>query len=107
MTLRRVVVPAIIAVALTAGCSKQEPLSPEAERGRQIYQGQCITCHNPDPAQAGPLGPALRGSSEELLRAKVLQGAYPSGYTPKRPTKVMPPLPQLANDVPAVAAYLR
>jgi mono/diheme cytochrome c family protein len=107
VTLRRVVVPALVALGLTAGCSKQEPLSPEAERGRQVYQAQCITCHNPDPAQAGPLGPAVRGSSADLLGAKVLQGSYPPDYAPKRQTKVMPPLPQLANDIPALAAYLR
>jgi mono/diheme cytochrome c family protein len=97
---------ATIAVAVTTGCA-QETLSPEAERGRQVYQAQCIACHNTDPAQAGVVGPQVRGASEELLRAKVLQGAYPSGYTPKRPTKVMQPMPQVANDIPALAAYLR
>jgi mono/diheme cytochrome c family protein len=99
---------ALAAVALTVcvGCS-QETLSPEAERGRQVYQAQCIACHNTDPAQPGAIGPAVKGSSEELLRSKVLQGTYPSGYTPKRPTKVMQPMPQVSNDVPALATYLR
>jgi mono/diheme cytochrome c family protein len=97
---------ATIALALTTGCA-QEKLSPEAERGRQVYQAQCIACHNPDPAQPGPVGPPVRGSSEELLRAKVLRGTYPPGYTPKRPSKVMQPMPQLKDDIPALAAYLR
>jgi mono/diheme cytochrome c family protein len=98
----------LCAVTLTAlaGCS-QEKLSPEAERGRQVYQAQCIACHNNDPAQPGAIGPAVKGPSEDLLRAKVLQGTYPPGYTPKRPTKVMQPMPQLANEIPALAAYLR
>jgi mono/diheme cytochrome c family protein len=101
-------VAALCALTLTAlaGCS-QEKLSPEAERGRQVYQAQCIACHNTDPAQPGAIGPAVKGSSEDLLRAKVLQGTYPPGYAPKRPTKVMQPTPQLANDIPALAAYLR
>ena len=95
-----------VVVALAAGCA-QEKLSPEAERGRLIYQSQCIACHNMDPAQPGAIGPAVKGSSEELLRAKVLSGAYPPGYKPKRPTQVMQPIPQLANDIPNLAAYLR
>ena len=107
MTIRRTAILALIALGLAAGCSPGEKLSAEAERGRQIYQAQCIACHNPNPAQPGALGPALKGSSEELLRAKVLHGTYPPGFTPKRPTKVMQPMPQLANEIPALAAYLR
>ena len=107
MTVRRPAILALIALGFTAGCSQDEKLSPEAERGRQIYQAQCIACHNPNPAQAGALGPVVKGSSEHLLRAKLLHGTYPPGYTPKRPTKVMQPMPQVANDVPALAAYLR
>jgi mono/diheme cytochrome c family protein len=106
MSARRIAALAAITLALTTACS-QEKLSPEAERGRQVYQAQCIACHNSDPSQTGVVGPPVRGSSEELLRAKVLQGTYPPGYTPKRPTKVMQPMPQLANDIPALAAYLR
>ena len=96
-----------IALAALAGCSPQETLSPEADRGRAVYMGQCIACHNPDPAKAGPLGPEVKGSSAELLRAKVVDGTYPPGYTPKRPTKVMQPLPHVAGDIPPLAAYLR
>jgi len=93
-------------VAFAAGCS-QETLSPEAARGRQVYQAQCMACHNADPAQPGSIGPAVKGASEELLRAKVLSGTYVPGYAPKRPTKVMQPMPHVANDIPALAAYLK
>jgi mono/diheme cytochrome c family protein len=96
-----------LALIALAGCSEQPKLSAQGERGRQIYQAQCIACHNPDPAKAGPIGPDVRGSSEALLRAKVLSGSYPPGYAPKRATKVMQPMPQLANDIPALAEYLR
>jgi hypothetical protein len=41
------------------------------------------------------------------LEAKILQGTYPSGYTPKRPTKVMVPVPQVAPELTALADYLR
>ena len=98
-------VAAVVAV-LAAGCA-QEKLSPEAERGRQIYQSQCIACHNPDPAQAGPIGPEVKGASEDVLRAKIVTGGYPQGYKPKRPTQIMQPMPPLANDIPNLAAYLR
>jgi mono/diheme cytochrome c family protein len=93
------------ALALSA-CSS-EKLSPEAERGRQVYLSSCIACHAADPAQPGPVGPEVKGSSQELLEAKMLHGKYPPGYKPKRPTAVMPPQPQLARDIPALAAYLR
>src|SRR6266446_5105034 len=59
------------------------------------------------PTQAGPVGPPLKGSTRELLERKVLRGTYPPGYRPKRPTAVMPPQPQVANDIPALAAYLK
>ena len=88
------------------GCS-QSPSDPLAERGRQVYLAQCTACHATDPAQAGPVGPPLKGSTRELLESKVLRGTSPPGYRPKRPTAVMPPQPQVANDIPALAAYLK
>ena len=103
--MRRLLLATLATLAL-AGCD-QAQLSPSAERGRQIYLSQCVSCHGPDPAQAGPIGPQIKGSSKELLEAKVLTGAYPPGYAPKRPTSVMLPLPALAPDVPALADFLR
>ena len=103
--MRRLLLATLATLAL-AGC-EQAQLSPSAERGRQIYLSQCVSCHGPDPAQAGPIGPQIKGSSKELLEAKVVSGTYPAGYTPKRPTTVMLPLPALAPDIPALADYLR
>jgi mono/diheme cytochrome c family protein len=104
VTRRLVAGLAAAALALT-GC--EQGLSPSAERGRQVFLAQCATCHGPDPAQAGPIGPAVKGSSRELLEAKVLHGTYPPGYTPKRSTKVMVPMPALAGEIGALADYLR
>lgn len=92
-------------VVLGGGCGG-ERLSAEAERGRQVYLAQCIACHAADPAQAGPVGPPVKGASRALLEAKILRGTYPPGYTPKRPTSVMPVQPQLAGEIDALAAYL-
>jgi mono/diheme cytochrome c family protein len=103
---RRVALLATV-ILLAGGCSQEPKLTALGERGRQVYQAQCIACHNPDPAKPGPIGPAVRGSSEELLRARVASGTYPPGYTPKRPTKLMQPMPQLAQDIPALAEYLK
>jgi mono/diheme cytochrome c family protein len=97
----------LLALAVAFGGCSDSGLSPAAERGRQVYQTQCIACHSTDPAQPGSLGPPLKGSSRELLEAKVLHGAYPPGYTPKRPTKVMTPIPAAAADIGALAEYLR
>jgi mono/diheme cytochrome c family protein len=89
-------------------CSTQAsaPADPLAERGRSVYVQQCIACHNMDPTQTGALGPAIKGSSRELLEARVLHAAYPAGYTPKRTTTTMVALPHLSGDIDALAAYL-
>ena len=89
-----------------AGCSSSGPASA-AERGRQVYQASCTSCHASDPTKDGPLGPAVKGSSRELLEARILRGGYPAGYTPKRPSAVMQPLPNLAGNLPDLAAYLQ
>jgi mono/diheme cytochrome c family protein len=91
---------------LVTGCGGPT-LSPEAERGRQVYLAQCTACHATDPAQPGPVGPPVKGASQALLEAKLLRGDYPPGYRPQRPTAVMPRMPQLAADIPALSAYLR
>jgi mono/diheme cytochrome c family protein len=77
-----------------------------AKRGRAVYQANCTACHNNDPSQKGAVGPALAGSSLELLRTKVLRNEYPPGYTPKQATGQMVALPHLEPDLPALAAYL-
>jgi mono/diheme cytochrome c family protein len=99
-------VAAAVAGLLLAACERAQ-LSPEAERGRQVYVSQCTTCHAFDPARAGPVGPELKGASRELLEAKVVRGTYPPGYRPKRPTAVMPPQPHLSGDIDALAAYVK
>jgi mono/diheme cytochrome c family protein len=96
-----------VALAVAVGGCTESGLSPSAERGRQIYLAQCTACHNTDPSQPGTIGPPVKGSSRDLLEAKILQGTYPSGYTPKRPTKVMVPMPQVAPELAALADYLR
>jgi len=106
--LARQVLVVVPLAAVLAGCgSGGGSLSPEAERGRQVYIAQCTSCHATDPAQIGPLGPPLRGSSRELLEARILRGAYPSGYTPKRPSAIMQPMPQLAGSLDDLTAFLR
>ena len=102
----RVVMLALAALGLTA-CGESSTSDPLADRGRQVYMSQCTQCHATDPAQAGAVGPAVKGASKALLEAKVLHGDYPPGYVPKRPTKVMPPMPALAPDLGALVAYLR
>ena len=103
---RRLAAAGVVLCVALGGCG--EPAKdPVAERGRQVYLAQCTSCHAMDPAQAGAVGPPVKGSSKELLEARVLRGTYPPGYTPKRPSTVMPPQPHLANDVPALAAYLQ
>lgn len=74
--------------------------------GRVTYNANCIACHAMDPTQDGALGPAVAGSSAELIAARILRGEYPTGYTPKRETRVMVPMPHLQDKLPELVAYL-
>jgi len=84
-----------------------EPTGEElAARGKTVYMSNCIACHNMDPSQDGALGPAVTGSSHELLEARILRAEYPEGYTPKRDTNAMLALPHLEREIDALHAYL-
>ena len=96
-----------VAVTLTACSETPAPSGPNAERGRQLYLAQCIACHNQNPALAGPLGPPVKGSSRDLLESKVLKGTYPPGYTPKRPSALMPTQPAVAGEIDNLTAFLK
>ena len=89
-------------------CSKNEsrPLTPLESQGKAAYMSVCIACHNPDPRLAGSVGPEIAGSSLELITARVLHKSYPVGYKPKRQSGLMPALPTLEKDIPALHAYL-
>ena len=87
------------------GCSQSTELTA-VERGRRVYMSNCITCHNPDPTKPGSAGPEIARASRELLEARVVHGTYPPGYTPKRNTKAMVPLPYLAPKIDDLAAFL-
>ena len=89
------------------GCGSSGASTPE-QRGREVYLSICVACHNADPSQSGPLGPPIKGSSRELLEARILRAAYPPGYHPKRDTRAMVPQPQLTpHNIDDLAAYLR
>jgi mono/diheme cytochrome c family protein len=92
--------------------SPAQQLSPEAEKitllehGQKLYSQNCIACHNPNPKLDGAVGPAIYGSSLELLKARILKGAYPPRYKPKRPSAQMPVLTGLEKEIPALHAFL-
>ena len=94
--------------ASSGGEPANDARTPEAlaAAGRSVYNANCIACHAMDPTQDGALGPAVAGSSLELLETRVLRGEYPPGYVPKRPSRVMVPLPHLEPRLPELAAYL-
>jgi mono/diheme cytochrome c family protein len=99
----------LAAISLIA-CSKDSDNAsknnPDWERGRAVFLANCVACHNNDPSKDGPIGPAIKGSSKELLQSRVLSSAYPPNYKPKRPTKVMPQFPFLKDEIPYLVAYL-
>ncbi len=95
---------AVLLAAAGLACSRAERSA--AERGRLVYEQACIACHSPDPALDGAVGPAVAGSSAELVAARVLRAEYPPGYAPKRDSRLMPPQPYLEPQLPELIAYL-
>jgi hypothetical protein len=87
-----------------AGCHPH--MATPAERGAVIYRTNCIACHNANPNLPGSLGPAIAGSPRDLVAARVLHGAYPVGYVPKRHTHIMRPLPWLGPHIGDLTAFL-
>jgi mono/diheme cytochrome c family protein len=92
----------------SVSCTKEEskPLSSLEQQGKAVFVANCIACHNPDPRLPGSVGPDIAGSSLELVTARVMHKSYPPGYKPKRATALMPELPFLEKDIPALHAYL-
>ena len=92
---------------ILSACNKRDPnADPKATRGRTVFAAYCISCHNANAALDGPLGPAIKGSSLELLQARILRAEYPPGYTPKRPTKMMQRLPLTEENIANLHAFL-
>ena len=92
--------------AMACAGESEESGDPAVARGEKIYRNICVVCHNADPNQEGPLGPANADASRELLEAKLLRGEYPSGYTPKRNTQQMPRFEFLEPNLDDIAAFL-
>ena len=102
----------LLALMLNGCAEDSSPPARTAEggdprRGRALYLSSCAACHSSDPSKDGPIGPAIKGSSQALIEARVLRATYPPGYTPKRKTSVMPAQPYLKSTLPDLAAFLR
>ncbi len=99
---------AAAATELLSACNRKDsaPADPVLAKGKALYFTHCIACHNANPAVDGTLGPAVKGSGLDLLEARVLEGTYPPGYTPKRDTKIMRKLPLTKEDVAKLHAFL-
>ena len=82
-------------------------LAQLTQKGQILFNTTCTACHNTNPKFDGAIGPAIVGSSLELLQLKIRKGEYPVGYKPTRDTKVMTLMPQLSDaDIKAIHTYL-
>ena len=108
--MRRLVltVAVCLVLALLSACGEkvEEVTGPDPARGRRLYIATCIVCHNIAPSKPGSQGPPIKGSSVELLEAKVLRKTYPPDYKPQRTTSAMPTYPQVRKRIPDIAAFL-
>ena len=98
---------ALLLLFVSACDKKPEATGPSADKGKQVYFASCIACHSADPTKDGTVGPAIKGSSKALIEARVLKAEYPPGYKPKRDTKLMVALPQLAGSIEDLALFLQ
>src|SRR6202165_1653247 len=89
-----------------AGCDPPKPQTP-AEKGRIVYMTNCVVCHNSDPNLPGSQGPPIAGLRRELDEDRVLILKYPPVYAPKRTTHAMRAMPQLANQIDNLTAFLQ
>ncbi|PJZ56354.1 c-type cytochrome [Leptospira barantonii] len=92
-----------------ANCKEEENLSPEQKlisQGKGLYVTNCSACHNQNPAVDGAVGPAVKGSNFELLKARIVSGTYPAGYTPKRTSQIMTRLPLNDDQIRGIEAFL-
>jgi mono/diheme cytochrome c family protein len=97
----------LMGLFLFAACTKKPSAPvPLDKQGAKVYAMHCTACHNADPKKAGSIGPAIWGSSAELLEARLVHGTYPPGYKPQRDTKIMTLLPFLKDQIPALHAFL-
>jgi mono/diheme cytochrome c family protein len=93
-----------LAAVVFAGCNSKPP--GPVEKGRMVYMTNCVVCHNPNPNLPGNQGPAVAGSSQALLEARVLHLTYPPGYTPQQKTHAMRAFPQLKSNIGDLHAFL-
>lgn len=104
-----------ISLVLLSSCTKKEPMNLDPQtmsaeqklsRGKSIYLANCAACHNANPKIDGNIGPAVFGSSRELLWSRIMDGKYPEGYKPKRESATMVKLPHLEKEIPFLYEFL-
>jgi mono/diheme cytochrome c family protein len=95
----------MFAIVFSSCGGSAAPMTPP-QRGRIVYMTNCVICHNANPNLPGTQGPPIAGSPRELVYDRVMFLKYPPGYKPKRITHAMRALPQLANRIDDLTAFL-
>ena len=81
-------------------------LTTDIEKGRMVYFANCVSCHNNNPKKPGSIGPEVYGVSIDVLTQKIVSGKYPKNYRPKRPSKIMQPMPHLNKEISNLHAFI-
>lgn len=85
----------------------KNPTSKSATpNGKALYTSKCIKCHNANPTKPGSVGPDIADASLELITVRTQKRGYPTGYTPKRKTKIMPIIKLTEAELKALHSYI-
>ena len=93
-------------ILLLIACGKPDSPTP-TYKGKLLYKRNCISCHNPNPSKKGSIGPELTDTPKEVFVSKVTKGTYPTWYSPKRDTNMMPQFNHLTNDAELIYNYVQ
>jgi mono/diheme cytochrome c family protein len=103
----------IVACGALAGCSAGTSTPSQADTGARIYNGNCISCHQPDARGIPGVYPSLVGSpvvlgDPSVLALWVVRGRRPPSMPAGRyPTTMMQFGWMNAQDAAALLTYLR
>jgi ubiquinol-cytochrome c reductase cytochrome c subunit len=98
----------LIAPGSSIAAAQEEPLSPTAAEGKEIFDRTCITCHGRNAQGVEDRGPSLIGVGAAAVEFQVSTGRMPLARQEAQAERKPPawPAEELPGVVDALAAYI-